>query len=182
MCGVSRWWAVGVWAVLAACGLGVDNSGGEAPPGTSTPFAAVDAAGWDCDPFLTSINSDTLVQDDLQADAFVTAQCEGRTTARDWLRARVASLDVAKGQVLMITTLGFGGCQAEPRLKDVMLDGDTVRPWFLQANVAYGRANVSCTEELRVAVRIWTVDGARAATRAERTVGVYNPDLPNAPE
>jgi hypothetical protein len=174
--------AIPVIAVVAFALTGcVDNSGGEAPAGEATDFEiAIESPDLACGSFEDSAH---LIAEDADVDTFLEACDEilsENSTIADDLRAELALLD--EGQALVIISAVLGGCLGDWQIEAVHIDGETLRPWMLKADASYGRRDVGCTADIGQAHQVLRVDGAAAATSVELTVGIYNPNLPGAPE
>jgi hypothetical protein len=158
-----------------------DNSGGAPPAGEAKTFEiAIESPDLACG---TYEDAASIIVTDADVDAFLAA-CEAiiedDATIVDDLRAEVA--DLTEDQALVVISVVLGGCLGDWQVEAVHMDGDTLRPWIYKADSAYGRNDIGCTADIGEAHTILRVDDAASATSIEMTVGVYNPDLPGAPE
>lgn len=162
-------------ALTVAC---VDNSGGPPPPGEPIDFQPV---------FLESPLSCQLFQD----AAFLLRRGEPLDDFLDECAAASGSAALAELEAevdaladeagLVVTVVQLGGCIEEHAIVSVYRDGDTLRPWVLKGDSAYGREGVGCPADIGEAIEVLRVIDRGGATTAEPHIGIYNPDLPGAP-
>ncbi len=169
--------AASALALLVGCPPNVDNSGGPPPEGDTIAFAVIaDAPSFFCGAFTDAAH---LLTDEASVDAFLVACPEAGADARDEIDALQAEL--LEDESLVLISAALGGCIGDVTVMDVYLDGDTVRPWLLKADSAYGRTDIACTADIGEQLIAVAVSDEQSSIEAEIHVGVYNPDLPNPP-
>ncbi len=170
-----------VLLALTGC-AGVDNSGGEPPPGTDVSIESplgLDAispcvgGGQDCA---------LLLDDEAAVDTWL-AECASQDTTaqRDALVAAIDDLD--DSQRLVGVRVVLGGCVQQWSFRGIYLDDNRLNVWILKEDTSYGLASADCTDDIGWDEGYWIAAEAdvSAVTEATLTVGVYNPDLPGAP-
>lgn len=168
------------FVALALAGCPVDNSGGPPPAGDTVTFEiASEAPGHFCDSFADEAY---LLRSTEDIDAYLEA-CnafpDGSEDIEAALDAEVEAL--LDGQAVLLVSAQLGGCLGDWHIESVHLDGETLRPWMLKDDGAYGRTDVACTADIGQGHQILIVDDVADAADVELTVGHYNADLPGAP-
>jgi len=165
---------------LVACSQ-VDNSGGPPPSGDSVSFVDLDLP---TDFFCESMADDAVmvaVEADMDAlfeACFPLAVIAGEAR-QPWLDL-LAATDAEDALVFAVGSAG--GCIGDAWIEDIKLDGSTLRPWMLKEDSSYGRNQVACTADWGISQHLVRVEGAAAADSIELTLGVFNPELPGAPD
>ena len=168
--------AIASISLLAGCSP-VDHSGGPPPDGDALAFAIIDdGPGLVCGTYEDRAD---LIADEAAVDAWIESCESAEEGDRDDLIAVLNELNADESLVLV--TVALGGCLGQTNLQSVHLDGDVVRPWLLKADSAYGRNDIACTADIGEQIYVVAVADEQASTSAEVHVGVYNPELPDAP-
>ena len=160
----------------------VDNSGGPPPGGDAIDFeVALVGPSYFCAQMEDQAH---LIADSEGLDAFIDSCDPGEAADIDAVdQALGEQLEaLEEGQALLVVNTILGGCFGDWRVEAVHRDGDTLRPWVLKADTAYGQQSTGCPADIGQGNEVLVVEGASDATAVELTVGVYNPDLPGSPD
>jgi len=162
--------------MLTGC-IFMPNDGGDPPEGTSVSFDAIalpeTMSCWD------SGEDATLIQD-AEDVAWLAEICEDQDGDPEAFFASVLE-GIGEDTGLLFVSVGYGGCTSDYDIPMIARDGDTLRPWVLKDDSAYGGGPVSCPLIARMGWQLIGVEGAADASDAELTVGVWNSDLLGSP-
>jgi len=161
---------------LTGC-TSIINDGGERPEGMSMEYEFLGVPG---NVFCGSFQEGALIIRNEQDINEVLDSCsDGPAELADTLLSALEGLH--ERETLVFISVARGGCVQGHDLPMVALDGDTLRPWLLKDNSAYGRANPACPADLGEALELLAVWDIEDASTVELTVGIWNSDLPGSP-
>ena len=171
--------ALALALILGGCM--VDNSGGPPPGGDALDFeVSLVGPSYFCAEMEDQAH---LITDSEDLDAFIDSCDPGEAADSDAvgeaLGEQVEALE--EDQALLVVNTILGGCFGDWHVEAVHRDGDTLRPWVLKADSAYGQQNIDCPADIGQGNEVLVVEGASDTIEVELTVGIYNPDLPGGP-
>lgn len=168
--------ASGLFA-LTGCEL-VPNDGGDMPVGVRLDYFFGDLSDdLQCGSFTDAA---FLISEASDVEAAIAA-CESDATAlAEELQEKIAS-SLAEEEVLVFVTVEYGGCVRGHDLPALIRDGDTLRPWLIKDNSAYGRPGAVCPTDLGERLDLLSFDGQAGGDTLELSVGEWNSDLPSSP-
>ena len=156
----------------------VPNDGGDLPLGVHLDYFFGDLSDdLQCGSFTDAA---FLIKEASDVDAALAA-CESDTTAlAEELQEKIAS-SLVEEEVLVFVTVEYGGCIRGHDLPALIRDGDTLHPWLIKDNSAYGRPDTLCPTDLSERLDLLSLDQHAGGESVELTVGEWNSDLPSSP-
>lgn len=163
--------------VVTSTGCGVDNTGGEPPPGLTISWAEPLAElSTSC---RVSAHGDraALLDDADDIDAWLAPCGTGTDGDREALLDQVAALD--EGERLVGVLVELGGAIRDWRFQGLYVDGADLYAWAVKEDDSYGGQPAPMPADGFSGERyVIAREGAEGATSADVHVGVMNPRLP----
>jgi len=154
------------------------NDGGDMPLGVHVDYFFGDLSDdLRCGSFTDAA---FLIEEASDVEAALAA-CESDTTAlAEELQEKIES-SLTEEEVLVFVTVEYGGCVRGHDLPALIRDGDTLRPWLIKDNSAYGRPGAICPTDLAERLDLLSLDQHAGGDAVELAVGEWNSDLPSSP-